>query len=44
MDRLDPANAIKLVLAGAVNLTPEGFHATEKGPTVKLDTQSNNIF
>ncbi|KAM0796111.1 cystathionine beta-lyase [Usnea florida] len=33
-----------LVLAGAVNLTPEGFHAAEKGPTTKLDTQSNNIF
>lgn len=34
-----------LVLAGAVNLTPEGFHhAAEKGPTAKLDTQSNNIF
>ena len=35
---------IKLVLAGAVNLTAEGFHAAEKGPTAKLDTQSNNIF
>ncbi|KAL9076515.1 MAG: hypothetical protein Q9161_000847 [Pseudevernia consocians] len=33
-----------LVLAGAVNLSPEGFHAAEKGPTAKLDTQSNNIF
>lgn len=33
-----------LVLAGAVNLTPEGFHAAEKGSTTKLDTQSNNIF
>lgn len=41
---LDLANVIKLVLAGAVNLTPEGFHATENGSTVKLDTQSNNIF
>ncbi|KAL9132538.1 MAG: hypothetical protein Q9175_006290 [Cornicularia normoerica] len=28
-----------LVLAGAVNLTPEGFHAAGKGPTAKLDTQ-----
>lgn len=44
MCRLDSANVIKLVLAGAVNLTPEGFHATENGPTAKLDTQSNNIF
>ena len=40
----DLANATKLVLAGAVNLTPEGFHAAEKGSTIKLDTQSNNIF
>lgn len=36
--------SIKLVLSGAVNLIPEGFHAAEKGPTAKLDTQSNNIF
>ncbi|MCJ1277286.1 cystathionine beta-lyase [Puttea exsequens] len=33
-----------LVLAGAVNLTPEGFHAAEKGPPPKKDTLSNNIF
>ena len=44
MDQLDYANLIKLVLAGAVNLSPEGFQATERGPTTKLDTQSNNIF
>lgn len=35
---------MKLVLAGAVNLTPEGFHAAERGPAARLDTQSNNIF
>ncbi|KAL6717060.1 cystathionine beta-lyase [Lecanora helva] len=33
-----------LVLAGAVNLTPEGFHAKDQGPPAKLDTLSNNIF
>ena len=44
MSYLDFANAIQLVLAGAVNLTPEGFHAAEQGPTAKLDTQSNDIF
>ena len=44
MDQLDSTNVIKLVLAGAVNLSPEGFQATERGPTAKLDTQSNNIF
>ena len=44
MSRLDLANAIKLILAGAVNLTHEGFQATEEGPTARLDTQSNNIF
>lgn len=43
-DRLPLANVVKLVLAGAVNLKPGGFHAAEKGPTAKLDTQSNNIF
>ena len=38
------ANATKLVLAGAVNLNPQGFRAAENGPTAKLDTQSNDIF
>lgn len=43
-NRLHLANVVKLVLAGAVNLSPEGFHAAETGSTAKLDTQSNNIF
>ena len=37
-------NSTQLVLAGAVNLTPEGFHAKDQGPPAKLDTLSNNIF
>ena len=37
-------NSLQLVLAGAVNLTPEGFHAKDRGPPAKLDTLSNNIF
>jgi len=37
-------DVIQLVLAGAVNLTPEGFHATDQGPPPKVDTLSNNIF
>ena len=39
-----PSNVPQLVLAGAVNLTPDGFHALDQGPPSKLDTLSNNIF
>ena len=38
------ANILQLVLAGAVNLTPEGFHALDRGPAAKLDTVKNNVF
>lgn len=35
---------IQLVIAGAVNLTPDGFQIAERGPPAKLDTLSNDIF
>ena len=38
------AHILQLVLAGAVNLTPEGFHALDRGPAAKLDTVKNDVF
>ena len=38
------ANFSQLVLAGAVHLTQDGFHAADQGPSGKLDTISNDIF
>ena len=35
---------LQLVLAGAVNLTPNSFSAADHGKAKKVDTQSNDIF
>ena len=38
------ANPLQLVLAGAVNITPGGFHAADLGTPPKKDTLSNDVF
>ena len=38
------ANALQLVLAGAVNIVPVGFHAADLGTPPKKDTLSNDVF
>ena len=37
-------NSLQLVLAGAVKITPGGFHAADLGTPPKKDTLSNNVF
>ena len=38
------ANSLQLVLAGAVNIIPGGFHAADLGTPPKKDTLSNDVF
>lgn len=37
-------NVFQLVVAGAVTLSPTGFHRSDLGSAPRLDSQANDIF